>query len=62
MGITSTVEIKKLDWANCILVGSSVLVASVVMKLLPPKIVDLIASKLPDSIVNEDRQVENKTL
>jgi hypothetical protein len=38
------------------------LFASVVLKFLPPKIVDLIASKLPDSLVNEDRTVENKTL
>lgn len=53
--ITSTVEIKSLEWANCMLVGSSVLVASGILKLVPPKIVDLIASKLPDSLVNEDR-------
>ena len=60
--IFSTTTIDKLEWANCILTGSSVLFASAVLKLLPPKIVDLIASKLPDSLVNEDRTVENKTL
>jgi hypothetical protein len=49
-------------WGDCILLGSTNLLASVVLKLLPVKLVDLIASKLPDSLVNEDREVDNKTL
>lgn len=49
-------------WGNCILVGSTTLIASVVLKLLPMSLVNLIASKMPDSMVNEDREVDNKTL
>lgn len=49
-------------WGNCVLIGSTSLLASVVLKLLPAKLVDFIASKLPDSLVNEDREVDNKTL
>lgn len=49
-------------WGDCILIGSTNLIASVVLKLLPMKLVDFIASKMPDSLVNEDREVDNKTL
>lgn len=42
--------------------GSTNLVASAVLKLLPIGLVNLIASKLPDTLVNEDREVDSKTL
>lgn len=58
--VPSNMDISK--WGDCILIGSTNLLASVVLKLLPAKLVDLIASKLPDSLVNEDREVDNKTL
>ena len=49
-------------WGDCILVGSTTLVASVVLKLLPMSLVNMVAQKMPDSLVNEDREVDNKTL
>ena len=60
IGCNNEMDVTK--WGNCILIGSTNLVASVVLKLLPVKLVDFIASKLPDSLVNEDREVDNKTL
>ena len=49
-------------WGDCILIGATTLVASVVLKLLPMSLVNMVAQKMPDSLVNEDREVDNKTL
>jgi len=50
------------QWGNCIAIGFTNLIVASVLKLLPSKFVDFVGSKLPDSLVNEDREVDNKTL
>lgn len=56
--ITGCVPLSKSEWGTQIAVGSSVLLASLLLKLTPEKWVN----KIPTGMINEDAECDNKML
>jgi hypothetical protein len=56
--ITGCVPLSKSEWGAHIVIGSTVLLASLMLKLTPEKWVN----KIPTSMINEDAECDNKML